>query len=75
LYTATALLYPVLKYLSPGIVALVVRYQKTRIEIELTRERNNQPLIFGYRRISETKSSGLKTIGGTISYKGRQWNH
>jgi len=66
------LIYPVLNIYHPGSVVLIVRYQKTRIEIELTRERNNRPLILDIADMVKLKQR-LKTIGGTISYKGQQW--
>ena len=38
----------------------------------MTRERNNQPLILDIEEMVKLKQR-LKTIGGTISYKGQQW--
>ena len=66
------LIYPGLNIYDPGTVALVVRYQKNKIGIELTRERNNQPLILDIEEMVKLKQR-LKSIGGTISYKGQQW--
>ena len=66
------LIYPGLNIYDPGTVALVVRYQKNKIGIELTRERNNQPLILDIEEMVKLKQR-LKSIGGAISYKGQQW--
>ena len=66
------LIYPALNIYHPGSVVLVVRYQKTKIEIELTRERNNQPLILDIAEMVKLKQR-LKTINGIISYKGQKW--
>ena len=66
------LIYPALNIYQPGSVVLVIRYQKTKIGIELTRERNSQPLILDIEEMVKLKQR-LKSIGGTISYKGQQW--
>jgi hypothetical protein len=55
-------------------VALVVRYQKNKIGIELTRERNNQPLILDIEELVKLKQR-LKSIGGTISIKDSSGRH
>ena len=66
------LIYPVLNIYDPGTVGLIVRYQKNKVGIELTRERNNQPFILDIEELAKLKKR-LKTIGGIISYKGQQW--
>lgn len=66
------LIYPCLNIHSPGTLMLSVRYQKTRIEIELTREINSQPLILDIEELVKLKQRS-KSINGTICYNGEQW--
>ncbi|HEX6848737.1 MAG TPA: hypothetical protein VF144_17250 [Chitinophagaceae bacterium] len=67
------LIYPCLNIFEPAALLLSVHYEKSRIGIELTRTRNQKPLILDIEELVKLKQR-LKPIGGKISYKGQCWN-
>ena len=67
------LIHPVLSIDQSGVFHLKVQYRESKIEIEVSREFNKEPLFLNIEEMAKFKQR-LNTINGLISYKHGDWN-
>ncbi len=66
------LAYPVLDIYQPGSIRINIGYQENKIEIEVTREFKEEPLLLDIEEMAKFKQR-LNTINSSISYKDSNW--
>ena len=67
------LTYPVLNIHQPGFIQINILYKRSRIEIEVTREYQEEPLLLDIQEMTKFKQR-LATIDSAVSYKDQDWN-
>jgi len=66
------LTYPILNIYHPGLIRMNVQYFVSKIEIEVTREFKEEPLLLNIEEMGKFKQR-LSTIDSLISYKDQDW--
>ena len=67
------LTYPILNIYHPGLIRMNIQYQENKIEIEVTREFKEEPLLLDIEEMAKFKQR-LSTINSWISYKDQNWS-